>query len=118
MKDLAPNILRQRLLIEGNYRSNVNEDTVGRFLNELAAHLGLRTYGDATIHATDGEGKQANQGFDAFIPLIDSGISLYVWSEKRFFAVLLFTCKSFDNDKAVAFTKAFFDAPEVASLTF
>ena len=59
-----------------------------------------------------------NQGFDAFIPLIDSGISFYVWSGKQFFAVLLFTCKEFDNDKAIAFTSDFLGVQEVATLAF
>ena len=113
MKNLAPDILRQRLLIEGYYSIDVGEDEVGRFLQELASHLELRAYGDATIHATGGEGKAENQGYDAFIPLIDSGISLYVWSSSEFFAVLLFTCKEFSNEKAVSFTKDFFRATEI-----
>ena len=118
MKDLAPDILRQRLLIEGYFSIDVGEDEVGQFLQELARHLKLRTYGVATVHATGGEGKDENQGYDAFIPLIDSGISLYVWSSSKFFAVLLFTCKAFDNEEAVAFTQDFFGAAEIEFSTF
>ena len=47
MRDLAPEIVRQRLLIEGR----------------------------CTV-AVDSAGKAESAGFDAFIPLIDSGISL------------------------------------------
>jgi S-adenosylmethionine decarboxylase len=67
----------------------------------------LRTYGRPIVHAP-GDGKAENQGFDAFIPLIDSGISLYVWTPKRFFAAVLFTCKRFDVNEALRFTRDFF----------
>lgn len=43
---------------------------------DVASHLDLRTYGDAIVHASNGIGKDENDGFDALIPLIDSGISL------------------------------------------
>lgn len=78
MKDLAPKILRQRLLIEGIYSIEVDREFVESFLLGIASHLGLRTYGSPMIHAPGGLGKEENEGFDAFVPLIDSGISLYV----------------------------------------
>ena len=118
MRDLAPDITRQRLLIEGTYVDSVDEDMIDSYLSGIAGHLGLRTYGEATIHATGGAGKSKNEGYDAFIPLIDSGISLYVWSERKFFAVLLFTCKEFDIDNAISFTSEFFNATEIAHLSF
>ncbi|HYJ41034.1 MAG TPA: hypothetical protein VEW08_09600, partial [Steroidobacteraceae bacterium] len=86
MRDLAPDIVRQRLLIEGLFDIEVDGATVERYLIDLAAHLNLRTYGKPIVHAPGGAGKDDNEGFDAFIPLIDSGISLYVWSRKRFFS--------------------------------
>lgn len=118
MKDLAPDIVRQRLLIEGLYSRDVDQAAVESYLIDVAAHLGLRTYGKPIVHAPGGAGKHENQGFDAFIPLIDSGISLYVWSEKRFFATVLFTCKSFDLNAALRFTRAFFQASELEHRQF
>jgi len=91
MRDLAPDIVRQRLLIEGLYGREITRVDVERYLVDVAAHLGLRTYGSPIVHAPGGVGKDDNEGFDAFIPLIDSGISLYVWSKRRFFAAVLFT---------------------------
>ena len=108
MKDLAPDIVRQRLLIEGLYTADIDKPRVERYLVDLAAHLNLRTYGQPIVHAPGGAGKDDNEGFDAFIPLIDSGISLYVWSRKRFFATVLFTCKAFDPLAALDFTQRYF----------
>jgi S-adenosylmethionine decarboxylase len=114
MKDLAPDIVRQRLLIEGLYARQVDQPAVETYLIDVAAHLELRAYGRPIVHSTvdaPGEsGKPVNQGFDAFIPLIDSGISLYVWSPNRFFAAVLFTCKRFDVNAALNFTRAYFAA--------
>ena len=118
MKDLAPEITRQRLLIEGRYTIDVDRDKVEAYLLGLASHLGLRTYGAPMVHAPGGLGKDENQGFDAFVPLIDSGISLYVWSSAKFFAAVLFTCKHFDADRAVDFTREFFGAPAVEQQSF
>ncbi|MEO8019190.1 MAG: S-adenosylmethionine decarboxylase [Pseudomonadota bacterium] len=118
MKDLAPDIVRQRLLIEGLYSREVDQAAVETYLIDVAAHLGLRTYGPPMVHAPGDAGKAENHGFDAFIPLIDSGISLYVWSQKRFFATVLFTCKRFDVNAALRFTRDFFVASELEHRPF
>lgn len=118
MEDLAPDIVRQRLLIEGRYSVTVDKSKVENYLIELAAHLTLRTYGNPIVHAPSGAGKDDNEGFDAFMPLIDSGISLYVWSKKQFFAVVLFTCKAFDTERALQFTRSYFGATELEYRAF
>jgi S-adenosylmethionine decarboxylase len=118
MRDLAPDILRQRLLLEGYYTVSVDRNTVEGFLTGIAAMLELRTYGAPIVHAPDGIGKPENQGFDAFIPLIDSGISLYVWSARQFFAAVLFTCKAFEASQAVDFTRRYFGTRELEHREF
>ena len=42
------------------------------------------------------------------MPLIDSGISLYVWTKPKFLSVVVFTCKAFDAYAAVQVTRDFF----------
>jgi S-adenosylmethionine decarboxylase len=118
MKDLAPHIFRQRLLMEGIYTIAVDRDALARYLSGLAAHLGVRAYGEAVIYAPAGLGKEDNQGFDAFLPLVDSGIAAYVWSSARLFSIVLYTCKGFDAARAVAFTREFFAADAVESMQF
>jgi len=113
MRNLAPEITRIRLLIEGFYAGEVDEQRVRDYLHGIAQHLGLSVYGEPTIHSPAGIGSAENQGFDAFIPLIDSGISLYIWSEQTFFSALLYTCKSFDVDAACTFTRDYFRATEI-----
>jgi S-adenosylmethionine decarboxylase len=118
MRDLAPGITRQRLLLEGFYGVDVDEERIHRFMAELPTALGLRTYGKPTIFAPAGLGREENEGFDAFVPLIDSGVSLYVWTAERFLALVLFTCKAFDVAQAESFTRQFFAMTEAESQEF
>ena len=106
LKDLAPDVFRQRLLVEGTFQGGMTEARVRDYLLRLAEALDLRTYGEPVVfQPASGMGKDENAGFDAFVPLIDSGISAYFWTGPRFFSVLLYTCKGFDHDAAIARTR-------------
>jgi S-adenosylmethionine decarboxylase len=111
-RKIAPDIFRQRLLIEGYYTGDVGRSAVATFLTDLAAELGLRAYAEPVIYSPEGQGSAENQGFDAFLPLIDSGIAAYFWSRRRFFSIVLYTCKPFDEDRAVRFTRQFLSVDE------
>ena len=120
MKNIAPDIFRKRLIVEGFYSIEVTKQTVTDYLLELAKELELRTYGDPIVFSpSTGMGKDENSGFDAFVPLIDSGISAYIWSKRRFFSVVLYTCKGFDDSKAIDYTRSFFGVTdEIVSKVF
>jgi S-adenosylmethionine decarboxylase len=107
MEDIAPDILRQRLLIEAYYQADIDQVRTENYLVEVAKHLGLRIYAKPIVHVTGDVGD--NQGFDGFVPLIDSGISVYVWTAKKFVSTVLFTCKEFDVERAVEFVRQYFD---------
>ena len=113
MKYLAPNITRQRLLIEGFYSIDIDKERIIDFFNKITSDLNLRMYGEPIIFSPGGEGKEKNQGYDAFVPLIDSGISLYVWSNSKFLSLIIYTCKEFVDADAIEFTKNFFKASEI-----
>ena len=119
-RDLAPTIVRQRLLIEGYWSVEVDEAYIRQFLLDLPAHLGLRAYGEPVVYAPgSGMGREANSGWDAFVPLIDSGISAYFWAQPRFFSVVLYTCTRFDADAATDFVRdALGVSGEIARLEF
>ncbi len=120
MKKLAPDIVRQRQLIEGYYIAPVDEAAIRAYLLGLAAHLGLKTYGEPVIFApASGAGRPENAGFDAFVPLIDSGIAAYFWTAPRFLSIVIYTCKAFDEDRALAYTRdAFGITGESVSFSF
>jgi S-adenosylmethionine decarboxylase len=110
MGRIAPEIFRKRLLIEGYFtRATLDADAIRAYFALITGRLGLRTYGEPIVHATSGQGKVANEGYDAFVPLIDSGIYVCVWSTRRFASVILYTCAEFDDELATATTREFFE---------
>jgi hypothetical protein len=108
IKDLAPNITRKRLLLEGFYTIDADKSTIKDFFNLITKELNVRTYNNPIIFDTGDRGKQENRGYDAFVPLIDSGISCYVWVNMKFISVIIYSCKDFEDQKAVNTTKDFF----------
>jgi hypothetical protein len=109
MPRIAPEIFRKRLLIEGYFaRPTLDGEAIRDYFSLITSHLGLRTYGDPIVHHTSGQGKAINEGYDAFVPLIDSGIYVCVWSGPRFASVILYTCAEFDETRATDLTCEFF----------
>jgi len=116
VKNLAPQIFRQRLLVEGYTNAAVSREMLAATMIGLAARLGLRAYAAPVIFSPGDAGRPENQGFDAFLPLVDSGIAVYYWSGARFVSVLMFTCKAFDETQAIDFLREAFDIEgEIAS---
>ena len=120
MKNLAPDIFRQRLLIEAFYARSVDEAAIRDYLLGVAKRLGLRTYGAPVVFApASSAGRPENAGYDAFVPLIDSGISGYFWSGPRFLSIVLYTCKGFDAEAAILYTRDYFKIEgEIVSQAF
>ena len=75
--------------------------------------MNLRVYGDPVVHFTSGQGKVENQGYDGFIPLVDSVIYIGVWVNKKFISSVIYTYKDFSSERAVEFVKDFFKATEI-----
>jgi len=118
MKDLAPDIYRQRLLIEGKYEIEVRIETIHQFFAALLSGIGAHAAGDAIVNSSLGQGKPENQGIEAFIPLIESGVALYTWQSSRFISLIIYTCKAFDQEKALAIVENFFHLSQMEFKSF
>ena len=115
---IAPEIFRKRLLVEGFYKADVNENMLRDYFKSITSELSLQTYGDPIIHKTSGQGKPENQGYDAFVPLVDSGIYIAVWTGQKFLSTILYTCADFNEKIALRRIKDFFDITEDHHKTF
>ena len=118
LTNIAPEIFRKRLLVEGYFRVEVTEDSLREYFSRITSGLGLRTYGDPIIHKTSGAGKDINEGFDGFVPLIDSGIYISVWSNSHFLSTIVYTCAEFDEDRAIEIVKDFFQLSDFEAAIF
>ena len=108
LTDIAPSIFRKRLIVEGFFDRLIVEDVLRDYFSHLTGELGLKTYGDPIVHRTSGQGKELNEGYDAFVPLVDSGIYIAVWVNPRFLSTIVYTCGPFDEDRAVALIRDYF----------
>ncbi len=115
---IAPEVFRKRLLIEGYYGIDVTSETVKAYFSHITSQLNLRTYGEPIVHKTSGAGKDVNEGFDGFVPLIDSGIYISIWSNSRFLSTIVYTCAEFNEDKAVEVVKNFFQLSDFEAAIF
>lgn len=118
MEKLASNIYRQRLLIEGYYSGEITEKTTAKFFDYICQELNLTASASPLINSSRGIGKLENQGIEAFLPLIESGISFYTWEKDKFCAILFFTCKEFDSKKTLEITNSFLNIKEFTFLEF
>ena len=101
--DLAPHILRQRLVIEGHVAENISEAQIKAYLAKLSDVTEMVTLCPPVTHSSD------KYGWAGWIHWETSGAHFYAWDEPDlFFSVDIYTCKAFDVAKAVSFTKNFF----------
>jgi len=118
LTNIAPEIFRKRLLVEGYFKVEVTEDSLRGYFSRITYGLGLRTYGEPIIHRTNGAGKDVNEGFDGFVPLIDSGIYISVWVNLKFLSTIIYTCGEFDEEKAVSLVEEIFQLSNYQSAIF
>lgn len=113
MEDLAPEIFRQRLVIEGTCREPITDTQIRDYLSELSAVLEMRALLTPVTHRCD------LYGWAGWIHWEASGAHFYAWEQPRlFFSVDIYTCKPFVEEYAVAFTARYFDAARVESKSF
>ena len=118
LTNIAPEIFRKRLLVEGYFGVEVTEESLRNYFSRITSELGLKTYSEPIIHRTSGEGKNVNEGFDGFVPLVDSGIYLGVWVNPKFLSTIIYTCGEFDDEKAVTLVAEIFQLSDFQSAIF
>lgn len=115
---IAPQIYRKRLLIEGFFTREVTHELLEAYFRHVTEGLALRPYGAPIIHRTSAEGREVNEGYDGFIPLVDSGIYIGAWLKPRFVSTILYTCAPFDEEAAVRLVRDFFGLTEYQASIF
>ena len=113
MRDLAPTIHRQRLVIEGTCRQPIGDGDIRAYLSHLSEVCGMTTLVPPVTHRSD------RYGWAGWIHWETSGAHFYAWEQPvLFFSVDIYTCKEFDAVAAVRFTREFFHAPDIVAKGF
>lgn len=108
MKDLAPTIYRQRLIIEGFPAQAITDGDIKKYLSELSKQTDMVQLIEPVTHRSD------LFGWAGWIHWETSGAHFYAWEQPLlFFSVDIYTCKQFDPQAAVEFTRKFFNASQI-----
>lgn len=107
-KNLSPTIHRQRLIIEGKPSRTIDKKKIDDYLVKLSKLLKMQlVMGPLTRENT-------RYGLSSYIYWEESGTHFYYWHDPfPFFSVDIYTCKSFEIETAVMFTKDYFKTTEI-----
>ena len=108
MKDLAPEIYRQRLVIEAKPTIEITKEKIDEYLKKLSKILNMAlVFGPLTR-------KNEEYGYSSYVYWEESGTHLYHWYKPfPFLTIDIYTCKKFSNEEAAKFTEDFFGAKEI-----
>lgn len=103
-RDLAPNICRRRLVLEGTLNTPFTPEDMTAYCNLVTKVLDM-TAVTAPICNHD-----PDYGWCSYMHWKESGMHIYAWDDHDppFFSIDIYTCKNFDVKEAVSFTKNFF----------
>ena len=111
--DLAPQIHRQRLVLEGYPAKPIDDLAITQYLSQLSGRLEMITILEPVTHRSD------QFGWAGWIHWETSGAHFYAWEQPLlFFSVDIYTCKAFDPEVAARFTTEFFNADSLQSASF
>ena len=113
MRDLAPHIHRQRLVIEGTPAAAITAEEITEYLSKLSVELDMVEILAPVMHQSD------LYGWAGWIHWETSGAHFYSWERPiSFFSVDIYTCKAFDPAAVVAFTEEYFRTTEIVAKEF
>ncbi len=91
----------------------IDEPQVRRYLSTLSREVDMVQLLEPVTHRSD------LYGWAGWIHWETSGAHFYAWERPRlFFSVDMYTCKAFDVDTAVSFTREFFQADALVAKSF
>jgi S-adenosylmethionine decarboxylase len=104
MKNLKPEIHRERLIVEGFYGVEMSKDFLKGFLIGLSKALGMKVIAGPFIFSPD-RFSLIHRGLGGFMAWAESGVAFYSWSDYKFFTLDIYTCKTLDVQNAIEYVK-------------
>ena len=104
-KNLAPNLVRQRVIIEGTTEKLVEPEQIKDYLNALVKFTGMEKLSEPRAYSAH------DMGYSGWIHWKTSGGAFYSYpTTPPLFTVDCYTCKPFSAKGAAEFTKEYFQA--------
>ena len=112
-QDLAPTIHRQRLVVEGYPTFVITDEHIKEYLQKLSVVTDMITIIEPVTHVSE------MYGWAGWIHWETSGAHFYSWERPvEFFSVDIYTCKAFDPQVVVEFTREYFRTTEIVAKEF
>ena len=113
--DLAPMIVRRRLVVECIHKNNFDEKKIYDYMVELSNVMNM------TIVTMPVTNYVKEYGFSAYMSWKESGMHVYTWEETserpNFMSIDIYTCKNFEIRDVINFTKNTFQ-DEITEITW
>ena len=104
-KNLAPTLVRQRVVIEGTTKEIVKPEAIKSYLRKLAEVTDMEVLSEPEAHSAH------DMGYGGWIHWKSSGAAFYSYpTNPPLFTVDCYTCKSFSAQGAAEFTRNYFNA--------
>jgi hypothetical protein len=111
--DLAPQVLRQRLVIEGYPAMPISDKQIKDYLCKLSDFIGMTTLIEPVTHRSD------LYGWAGWIHWETSGAHFYAWEQPLlFFSADIYSCKAFGVQDALEFTRRYFETTKLCCKSF
>ncbi|HMO11613.1 MAG TPA: S-adenosylmethionine decarboxylase [Actinotalea sp.] len=113
MQDLAPEIHRQRLVVEGLVTEPIDAESIKGFLSQPSKAINVVELIEPVTH------QSPLYGWAGWIHWETSGAHFYAWDTPRlFFSVDVYACKPFSPDAVVELATEWFGATTTVSKGF
>jgi S-adenosylmethionine/arginine decarboxylase-like enzyme len=113
--DLAPPIVRRRLVVECIHKNNFNEQKIYDYMVELSNIMNMTIVTRPVTNYVD------EYGYSAYMSWKESGMHVYTWNETserpNFMSIDIYTCKNFEISDVINFTKNTFK-DEITEITW
>lgn len=107
-KNLAPGLIRQRVIIEGTTKKIVEPEAIKAYLLELAKVTDMEVLSKPVAYTAH------DMGYGGWIHWKSSGAAFYSYpTDPPLFTVDCYTCKPFSAEQAAEFTRKLFNAIEL-----
>ncbi|MEM2739957.1 MAG: S-adenosylmethionine decarboxylase [Candidatus Bathyarchaeia archaeon] len=105
MKNLKPEIFRKRIIVEGFYDVEADEEFVRIFLVDLSRTLGMDIIVGPIVFSPDRYSK-LHHGVGGYLAWVGSGVSIYTWRDHRFFTLDVYSCIDFDTATLLSYVSS------------
>lgn len=115
--DLAPNIVRRRLVVECIHKNNFDEKKIYDYMVNLSKVMNM------TIVTMPVTNYVQEYGFSAYMSWKESGMHVYTWNNDEnndrpnFMSIDIYTCKNFVIKDVIDFTRLTF-SDEITDITW